>query len=376
MRGRTSKQPPMFLMINVDAELADDHPLRAIKRRADHILATMSRDFSEAYSKTGRPSIPPEQLLKAMLLRALYSIRSEIQLTQAIHFNLLYRWFLDLHDAPVWTPEVFSINRKRFEDHGLVRTFFDRIVAEAVIEKLASPDHFSVDGTLIQSWASLKSMKRRDGADSHGNDSDRDDSDRGNPDVNWRGEKRSNETHVSASDPEALLARKGKGKEALLCHSGHVLMENRHGLCLDVRVDAADGTAERRCAQAMLKHVRQRHKLRPRTLGADKGFDDGAFLSEIERQGIRPHVAIRECKIVARDASGQARRRARERMKTKGYALSQRVRKRIEEILGWMKTVGGLARARWVGRWKIAQNALMTGAAYNLLRMARLETVP
>ena len=263
------------------------------------------------------------------------------------------------------------MNRKRFADHGLVRKFFDRIVSEAVVEELASPDHFTVDGTLIQSWASLKSMKRRDGTPS-----DRVDSDPGNPTVNFHGEKRSNKTHVSAIDPEARLMRKGKGKEALLYHSGHVLMENRHGLCLDVRVDAADGTAERRCAKAMLKHAWRRHKLTPRTLGADKGFDDGPFLLELENEAIRAHIPIREGKIVAKDPPGMARRRARRRMKAKGYAVSQWVRKRVEEVFGWMKTVGGLARTRFVGRWKIAQDALMTGAAYNLLRMARLETVP
>ena len=371
MRGRTSRQQPMFLMINLEAKVPADHPLRAIKRRCDRILADMRKDFDEAYSRTGRRSVPPEHLLKALMLQALYSIRSEIQLMHAIDFNLLYRWFLDLHDTPVWTPEVFSMNRKRFAEHGLVRKFFDRIVADAVVEDLASPDHFTVDGTLIQSWASLKSLTRRDGTAP-----ERDDSDPGNPTINFHGEKRSNATHVSATDPEARLMRKGKGKEALLYHSGHLLMENRHGLCLDVRVDAADGKAERRCAKTMLTHTWRRHKLTPRTLGADKAYDDGTFLLEIEDEAIRPHIPIRNAKIAATDAPGQARRRARRRMRTQGYSISQRVRKRVEEIIGWMKTVGGLARTRFVGRWKIAQEMLMTGAAYNLLRLARLETVP
>ena len=370
MRGRTSKQQPIFLMINLETKVPQDHPLRAIKGRCDRILSDMRKDFDGAYSRTGRPSVPPEHLLKAMLVQALYSIRSEIQLMQAIDFNLLYRWFLDLQDAPVWTPEVFSMNRQRFADHGLVRKFFDRIVSEAVVEELASPDHFTVDGTLIQSWASLKSLTRRDGTSQP-----REDSEPGNPTVDFHGEKRSNATHVSATDPEARLKRKGKGKEALLYHSGHILMENRHGLCLDVRVDAADGKAERRCAKTMLKHAWRRHKLMPKTLGADKGFDDGEFLLELERETIRPHVPIREGKIVARGPAGQARRRARQRMKTRAYAISQRIRKRVEEIIGWMKTVGGLARTRFVGRWKIAQEMLMTGAAYNLLRMARLEAL-
>lgn len=370
MRGRTDTQGPMFLMINVEAELPQDHPLRAIKRWADRILTAMSRDFTAAYSTTGRPSVPPEQLLKALLLQALYSIRSEIQLMQAVHFNLLYRWFLDLHDRAVWTPEVFSMNRERFAEHGLVRKFFDRIVSEAVLEELASPDHFTVDGTLIQSWASLKSLKRRDGTEP-----ERDDSDPGNPTVNFHGEKRTNATHVSGTDPQARLLRKGKGKEALLYHSGHVLMENRHGLCLDVRVDAADGKAERRSAKEMLKHVRRRHGLTPQTVAADKGFDDGSFLLELEERGMSPHVPVRQGRIVSGEPAGLARRRARRRMKTKGYGLSQRVRKRIEEIFGWLKMVAGLARTRFVGRWRIALEALMSGAAYNLLRMARLEAV-
>ncbi len=238
MRGNASKQVPMFYMINVEAELPANHPLRAIKRRADAILARMGKDFEAAYSQTGRPGIAPERLLKALLLQALYSIRSEIQLMQAIQFNLLYRWFVDLSDDPVWTPETFSMNRERFERHDLVRKFFDRIVAEAVIEGYASANHFTVDGTLIRSWASMKSLRPK-GAEGL----KKTDDDRGNPTVDFHGETRANATHQSATDPEARLMRKGKGKEAHLCHSGQVLMENRHGLCMDVRVDQADGFA-------------------------------------------------------------------------------------------------------------------------------------
>jgi len=369
MRGISSAQQPIWLMFSLEEKVPADHPLRAVKRRCSGILRDMRADFKAAYSSTGRPSVPPEQLLKALLLQALYSIRSEIQLMQAIDFNLLYRWFLGLGDQPVWTPEVFSMNRQRFAEHDLVRKFFDRIVAEALVEKLASEDHFTVDGTLIRSWASLKSLQPRDGSERKVEDDDP-----GNPTVNFHGEKRTNATHVSATDPEALLARKGKGKEAHLCHSGHVLMENRHGLCLDIEVDVADGQAERRAARKMLRRAWRRHRLLPRTVGLDKGFDDGKFLAELEEEtAAAPHVSVRAGPIVARDTAGQARRRARRRMRTKGYALSQRLRKRVEEVIGWIKTVGGLARARFVGRWKIAQAALITGAAYNLLRMVRLE---
>jgi len=368
MRGDAKKQLPMYFVINVEAELPSNHPVRAIKRRADAILGSMSRDFEAAYSKIGRPSIAPERLLKALLLQALYSIRSEIQLMQAIQFNLLYRWFVDLSDDPVWTPETFSMNRARFEQHDLVRKFFDRIVSEAVIEGHASTDHFTVDGTLIRSWASLKSLKPKNGPEPK-----RTDDDPGNPTVDFRAEKRSNATHRSATDPEARLARKGKGKEAHLCHSGHVLMENRHGLCMDVRVDRADGYAERRSARRMIRHLKRRHSIYVDTLGMDKGYDDGTFLAELGGIGIRAHLPVPPVRWRAPDPGTLARDRAHQRMRTKGYQISQRIRKRVEEIFGWFKTIGGLARARLVGRWKVAQEMLMTGAAYNLLRLARLE---
>ena len=368
MRGDAKKQLPMYFVINVEAELPSNHPVRAIKRRADAILGSMSRDFEAAYSKIGRPSIAPERLLKALLLQALYSIRSEIQLMQAIQFNLLYRWFVDLSDDPVWTPETFSMNRERFEQHDLVRKFFDRIVSEAVIEGHASTDHFTVDGTLIRSWASLKSLKPKNGPEPK-----RTDDDPGNPTVDFHAEKRSNATHQSATDPEARLARKGKGKEAHLCHSGHVLMENRHGLCMDVRVDRADGYAERRSARRMIRHLKRRHSIYVDTLGMDKGYDDGTFLAELGGIGIRAHLPVPPVRWRAPDPGTLARDQARQRMRTRGYQISQRIRKRVEEIFGWFKTIGGLARARLVGRWKVAQEMLMTGAAYNLLRLARLE---
>jgi transposase len=367
MRGNASQQGVMYYMINVEAELPSSHPLRAIKRRADAILTDMRRDFKAAYSTTGRPGIAPERLLKALLLRALYSIRSEILLMQAIQFNLLYRWFLDLSDDPVWTPETFSMNRERFERYDLVQKFFDRIVQEAVVEGYASPDHFTVDGTLIRSWASMKSLRRRDGAAPQ-----RTDQDPGNPSVNYRGERRNNATHVSQTDPEARLMRKGDGQPAYLCHSGHVLMENRQGLCMGVLVDQADGRAERRAAKALIRQVRRRHRLTVATLGMDRGFDDGNFLLELERMKITPHIPVPAVKSRQDTAAVRARRRARQRQRTRGYQISQRIRKRVEEIFGWCKTVGLLARTRLVGRWKITQDMMITGAAYNLLRLANL----
>jgi transposase len=369
MRGRSTSQETMFVMFNVEASIPDNHPLRAIKIRCDSILKDMSRDFSGAYSHTGRPGIPPEQLLKAMVLQSLYSIKSDIQLMQAIQYNLLYRWFLDIPgDKDAWTPEVFCVNRERFSEHGLVRKFFDRVVSDAITEKLISSDHFTADGTLIRSWASLKSLRPKDALDQPQHDDD----DKGNPDVNFHGQKRSNQTHASYTDPEAMLARKGNGKEAHLCHSGHILMENRHGLCIDVGMDAADGKAERRNVLKMLKRVFMRHKIQPGTIGLDAGYDDGKFIFTLERQAIRPHVALKSPNIVAQDDAGQARRRALKRSRTKGYKISQRIRKRVEEIIGWLKITGGLARARLVGRWKNQMQILITASAYNLLRITKL----
>lgn len=372
MRGRIDRQGEIYHTFNLEDLVPADHPLRAVKGRADKVLAGMSGRFNRAYAKTGRKGIPPERLIKALLLQALYSIRSEIQLCEQIGYNLLYRWFLDMNPSEdVWTPEVFSMNRARFDEHGLVRDFFDRVVREAVLENLVSEDHFSVDGTLIQSFASMKSLRPMDTQDtqvSNGSDDD----DKGNPTVNFRGEKRTNATHRSIVDPEARLMRKGQGKPALLAHSAHVLMENRHGLCLDITVDEANGVAERIQSGAMLDHVRRRHGLWPRTLGADAGYKDGKYLDALEQFGIVPHVPVGDGPVRGDDGPAQARQRARRRGTSVGYALSQRIRKRVEEIIGWCKSVGGLARSRFVGRWRLKQQGEVTAAAYNLLRMARL----
>jgi len=383
MRGHVDRQQPMFVALNLEERVPEDHRLRPIKRWADRVLASMRNDFGAAYSHLGRPGVPPEQLLKALLLQVLYSIPSEIKLMEAIEYNLLYRWFVDLPvEQAAWTPEAFSMNRERFIEHDLVRKFFDRVVADALKRELISEDHFTVDGTLIRSLASQKSLQPKDGrtkaAKREKQDHDDDDpsSSGGGRDTlrDWHGQKRSNATHRSTTDPDALLARKGMGKEAQLCHSGHVLMDNRNGLCLDVSVGHATGTAEREQAVQMLKHVRRRHKLCPKTVGFDAGYDDGEFLNELEhKHKAKPHVPIRKGRIKAKDAAGQARRRARRRMKTRGYAISQRIRKRVEQIIGWGKTVGHLARTRFLGHERIEMEALLTGAAYNLLRMTRLR---
>lgn len=369
MRGMIDWQQEMFFSFNVEERIPQDHPLRAVKRKADAILQAMDRDFSCAYSQAGRPSIPPEQLLKALLLQALFSIPSEARLVESIAYNFLYRWFLDMPlDAKMWTPEVFSMNRKRFEDHGLVRKFFDRIVATALAEELASCDHFTVDGTLIRSHAGHKSIVPRENT---AQPPKSDDGDKGNPTINYRGEKRKNDTHYSKTDPEARIARKGPGKEAQLSHSGHVLMENRNGLVIDIEIDAADGHAERRAARTMIMRSRRRHrKLRIKTIGFDAGYDDGKFLEALEqRHKVIPHVPIKH----SQNTAIASRQRAIKREKTKGFAVSQRIRKRVEEIFGWGKTTGRMARTRFVGRWKIVQEMLMTACGYNLLRLANIE---
>ena len=370
MRGDPKLQNPMFFVANTEERLAADHPLRTIKRRADEVLKQMGGDFDAAYSEQGRPSIPPEALLKALLLQALYSIPSERRLVDAINWNLLYRWFCDLDpDALVWDATTFTKNRERFERHGLVQKFFQRVVASALVESYASNDHFTVDGTLIQSWASLKSFRPKDEArDEPPAPGD------GNPSVDFRGTKRTNDTHRSTTDPEARLARKSNATAALLCHSGHALMENRHGLCLEIGLAAADGHAEREMAETLLRRFRRRHRVKPKTLGADRAYQAGEFLRRIEKDfRITPHVPISAERVTTEGPAGDARRRMLKRMKTAAYALSQRARKKIEQMFGWIKQAGGLRKVRHVGRWKIQQVAYLWAAAYNLLRLARLE---
>jgi len=372
MRGQISPQQPLWYAIDIERLIGSDHPLREVKRRTDAVLAAMDKEFRKAYSKLGRPSVPPEMLLKALLLQALYSVRSERRLVEEIRVNLMYRWFLDLSlDAPVWDATSFTTNRERFEKHGLIRGFFDRVVESAYLEKLASVDHFTVDGTLIDSYASMKSFRRKDTAAKVSDGSD--DGDPGNPTVNFRGEKRSNATHQSLTDPEARLYRKAAGQPSRLCHSAHALMENRNGLLIDLTVAQADGYAERAEALAMVERTRERQKVRIRTLGMDAGYDAGPFLHTLEHEkGVVPHLPTRRGKIAGTDEGADARRKARRRKRNTGYQLSQRIRKRVEEIFGWAKTIGGARRARHVGRWKIGQHVLLVGTAYNLLRLARM----
>ncbi len=373
MRGKPDFQTQIYYPIDIESWIPDDHPLREVKRRADLVLHSMREDFEEAYSKLGRPSIPPEMLLKALLLQALYTVRSERQLVEQIQMNLLYKWFIDLSlDAGVWNATTFTKNRERFEEHGLLRKFFDQVVEQAYVEQWASDEHFTVDGTLIESYASLKSLRPKGSGEERVSEG-ADDNDHGNPTVNFRGQTRRNATHESVVDREARLYKKSHGVAAKLSHGAHVLMENRNGLVVDVSVTEANGFAERDAALEMLGRSRRRHGLEPLTLGADKGYAAGAFLVALEdEQGIVPLIPMPAIPIKGSGKEARARRRARRRQKTERFKVAQKVRKRVEEIIGWDKVVGGMRRSRHVGRWKIHQHVLLVNAAYNLLRMARL----
>lgn len=359
MRGARSQQEAMFSYLSPEARVPATHPIRPIKALADTMLARLSPLFDRMYSTVGRPSIPPERLLKGELLIALYSVRSRRLFCERLDYDILFRWFLDMSlDEPGFDHSTFSQNSERLLTHAVAQQFFDAVVRCARRDGLLSDEHFTVDGTLIEAWASLKSLKPTTDPEAPPPD------DPGNPTVNFHGERRTNTTHQSTTDPEARLMRKGLGKEAKLCFAGHVLMENRHGLCVDLQITSATGTTERETALGILRR-QARRGIRPRTLGADKGYHARAFVRHLRRRGIRPHVAP----IAGRRTPGLDGRTTR----TRGYALSQRLRKRIEEIIGWLKTTGGLRRTRVRGVSRTQHAAYLVGAAYNLLRIGRLR---
>ena len=367
MRGENTCQSTMFSVVSPEHRVPKDHPLRAIKALADAELKRMSPVFSKMYSKMGRPSIPPERLLKSMLLMALYSIRSERLFCEQLDYNLLFRWFLDMNmDDPSFDHSTFTPNRDRLIEHDVGRQFFRSIVREASERELASDEHFTVDGTLIEAWASLKSFrpKEEDPADRPPPD------DPGNPTVDFHGEKRSNATHASTTDPESRLMKKAKGKEAKLSFGGNALMENRHGLLMDIAVTEATGTSEREAAIEMLKRKRKERKSDAQlTVAGDKGFDTAEFVASARRLKITHHVACNDGRRGGSAIDGRTTRHP-------GYSISQRIRKRVEEIFGWMKVIGGFRRTRYKGRLKTQFAAYLVGAAYNLLRMGKLVAVP
>lgn len=354
MRGDVNRQVTMLTAITPDHKVPKDHPIRAIKPIVDRALRELSSTFNAMYAKVGRPSIPPEHLLKGCLLIALYSIRSERQFCERLEYDLLFKWFLDLNIEDVaFDASTFSKNKERLLEHDVARRFFAAVREEARRRRLLSADHFTVDGTLLEAWASMKSVRSREGGDPPVDGGK-------NPTVDYRGERRSNETHASTTDPEARLARKGEGKETRLCFAGHVLMENRNGLVMDVAITEATGTAEREAALEMLGRQRRRRR---RTVGADKGYDSAVFVASCRALGVTPQVAEHNNK----------RRSAIDGRVTRheGYAVSQQKRKRVEEIFGWLKTVGGGRKLRYIGVGRNQLWAELTAAAYNLVRMAR-----
>jgi transposase len=357
MRGQVDPQSGLFSYFSVEERIATDHPLRRVKAQADAVLASMSTQFDGMYATGGRPSIAPERLLKSTLLIALYSVRSDRLFCEMLDYNMLFRWFLDMGlEEASFDHSTFSKNRQRLIEHDIAKGFFCGVVSQARTQRLLSDEHFTVDGTLIESWASFKSFKRKDGTPPQSGPD-------GTGMVDFRGEKRSNATHESSTDPEAKLMRKGNGQAAKLSFGAHALMENRNGFLIDVAI--TDSTLFEPKAAAPMLDRRRRAREAMKTLGADKGYFNKGFVALLRQRKVAPHIA----RINGRRAPGLDGRTTRH----EGYAMSQRKRKRIEEIFGWMKTVGGLRKSRFVGIVKTQLAAYMVGAAYNLLRMARLQ---
>jgi transposase len=356
MRGDNQEQQgAMWSYVPMEQRIPVDHPLRRMRPMVDAILEEMSPRFDELYSRVGRPSIAPEKLLRALLLQVLYTIRSERLLMEQLDYNLLFRWFVGLEmDDPVWNATVFTKNRERLLTGEIARGFFERAVVQARERDLLSDEHFTVDGTLVEAWASLKSFKRRDDVSGPPDDP-------GNPTVNFHGERRSNDTHASTTDPEARLARKGKAQEAKLFYTGHVLMENRNGLAVASCVIPASGHAERAAALALLGERAGRERV---TLGADKGYDTRDFVAAVRLLGVTPHVAQNTTNR-ASAIDGRTTRHP-------GYGVSQRRRKRVEEIFGWLKTVGLMRKTRHRGTRRVDWMFTFALAAYNLVRIRNL----
>lgn len=359
MRGRRDPQVTMLAFIDMEARVPPDHPLRMIKTIADQVLAALSPVFDGMYKEIGRPSVPPERLLKASLLISLFSVRSERAFCEELDFNLLWRWFLDMNlIEPSFDATTFTKNRENLLKHKVGQQLFDEVVLAADALGLLSDEHFTVDGTLIEAAASLKSFKPREGETKPPTDDDR-----GNPSVDFHGEKRTNATHQSTTDPDARLYRKSKGTTAKLAFLGHALMENRNGLVMDFQVTPATGTAERDMVPVLIDQAKERH-FHPKTLGADRGYDTSDCVRSMRQRRVTPHVA-----------QNQSRRRSAIDGRTTckpGYKVSLRLRKRVEEIFGWMKVVGGFRRTRYRGLEKTGLAGYFVATAYNLVRIARL----
>jgi len=356
MRGADEQPGSMFSYVTLEERVPQDHPLRAIRRLTDRALDRLSPRFGTLYVKFGRPSIAPEKLLRALLLQALYTIRSERQLMEQLDYNLLFRWFVGLGmDDAVWSPTTFTKNRDRLLDGDIAAAFFDAILIHADSARLLSDDHFTVDGTLLEAWASHKSFRRRDEEPPAGGGT--------NPTVNFHRERRSNETHRSTTDPDARLYKKAQGREARLGYLGHVLMEHRSGLIVNAMVTPATGRAEREAAITMVGDLRGRHRL---TVAGDKGYDTRDFVAILRTMRATPHLA--QYTATGHRGSAIDARTTRH----PGYAVSQRKRKLVEQGFGWMKTVGGLRKLRHRGGALVDWVFTFTAAAYNIVRLRRL----
>ena len=343
----------MFSYVSPERRIPADHPLRPIRAMTDTVLRQLSPRFARLYAKTGRPSIAPEKLLRALLLQVLYTVRSERLLMEQLQYNLLFRWFVGLSmDDPVWDVTVFTKNRERLLRGDVAEAFFQRVLDLARAEQLLSDEHFSVDGTLIQAWAGQKSFVRK-------GTTPRPPDDPGNPTVDFHGEKRTNATHTSVTDSDALLYKKARGDAAKLAYLGHVLIENRHGLVVNSRVTRASGRAEWEAGFAMARAVPGKHRI---TVGGDRAFDDAGFVDSLRSLNATPHVAQKERSAIDSRTTRHA-----------GYALSQRFRKRVEEVFGWLKTVGLCRQTRFRGRERVGWMFTFAVAAYNLVRLRNLR---
>jgi transposase len=357
MRGDAVEPDAVFSYISPAARVPKDHPLRAVRAMVDVVLAELSPRFQKLYSHTGRPSIPPERLLRALLLQVLYSIRSERMLMEQLDYNLLFRWFVGLTmDDPVWDATVFTKNRERLLRGDIHQLFFDQVLAQARDRCLLSDEHFTVDGTLVEAWAGLKSFKKKDGSDQEPPD------DPGNPTVNFHGEERRSDTHQSTTDPDARLYRKGKGQEAKLYFMGHAVMENRNGLAVGAGVSQATGTAERVTALELLDEIPRAQRI---TVSGDKGYDTRGFVAGLRDRNAAPHVAQ---KVRFSAIDGRVTRHD-------GYETSQRKRKRVEEIFGWVKTIALLRKTRHRGTARVGWMFTFALAVYNLVRIRNLMAV-
>jgi transposase len=358
MRGDDQQQQAMFSVLSPEKRVPAEHPLRMIRGMVDRVLIELSPEFDALYARTGRPSIPPEKLLRALLLQVLYTVRSERLLMEQLDYNLLFRWFVGLNmDEAVWDPTTFSKNRQRLLAGDIARAFFARVLAQAREHHVLSDEHFTVDATLIDAWAGTKSFRRKDRFTPKPPD------DPGNPTVNFHGERRSNATHQSSTDPDARLYRKSAGREARLCYMGHVLMENRHGLVVDTEVTVATGYAERETAWDLAARRPQQHRV---TVGADKAYDTQAFVEALRVLEVTPHIAQHTTRTSALD---------HRTTRHPGYVVSQRARKRVEEIFGWLKTIGVMRQTRHRGRPRFDWMFTFVTAVYNLVRLRTLRVV-